>query len=365
MKITHIDIYRFSIKMEPFTIATGTMTATQNVLIRVHTDQGLYGVGECSAFPVVVGETQETCLAMAKDFAKIWKGKDASDIPGRLHELNLYTAYNPTAKSAFDMALYDLAAKAANQPLYQYLGGSKRSIETDITIGISSPEEMATQAKEFKSKGASMIKVKLGKGVNEDLERIRAIRQAVGPEIKLRLDANQGWEFDEAGYAFQAMEELDIQFCEQPMRTWYDDYLPELVQKSPVKIMADESCYHHHDARKLIAKGATDYLNIKFAKSGGIAEAQRIADIAEKNNTPCMIGCMLESRLALSANLHFAYANPTLQFFDLDSCMTGPLEDPVVGGVSYNGFLMEMEDQIGIGADVDEAFLKNCEKFTV
>ena len=163
--------------MVPFVIATGTMDCAQNVFIRVHTDTNLYGVGECSAFPMIVGETQETCLAMAKDFAKIWKGKDALDIPARLQDLHNYSAYNPTIKSAFDMALYDLAAKNQDQPLYKYLGGLKRSIETDMTIGIGSANEMAMLAIKYKQQGASILKIKLGKKPATDIERIRKIRE--------------------------------------------------------------------------------------------------------------------------------------------------------------------------------------------
>src|ERR1700710_1773814 len=136
--------------MEPFVIATGTMTHAQNVFIRVHTEAGFYGVGECSAFPMIVGETQDTCLVMAREFAKLWKGKDALDIPGRLQQLHAFTAGNTTIKSAFDMALYDIAAKNADLPLYQFLGGSKRTVETDITIGIAEPVLMAQKALGFK-----------------------------------------------------------------------------------------------------------------------------------------------------------------------------------------------------------------------
>src|ERR1700754_4109950 len=117
MQITHIDIYRFSIPMVPFTIATGTMTHAQNVFIRVHTDAGFYGVGECSAFPMIVGETQSTCFEMAREFALLWKGKDPLQIPERMNELHEFAAFNTTIKSAFDMALYDIAAKVAAQPL--------------------------------------------------------------------------------------------------------------------------------------------------------------------------------------------------------------------------------------------------------
>src|ERR1700749_1178967 len=166
--------------MEPFTIATGTMNHAQNVFIRVHTAAGLYGVGECSAFPMIVGETQDTCLVMAREFARLWKGKDALDIPGRLQQLHDFTAGNSTIKSAFDMAFYDIAAKNAGLPLYQFWGGARRVVESDITIGISSPESMAQKALEFKANGANILKVKLGKNAREDVSRIQSIRKAIG-----------------------------------------------------------------------------------------------------------------------------------------------------------------------------------------
>jgi len=365
MKITHTEIYRFSIPMEPFVIATGTMHFAQNVLVRIFTDAGIHGSGECSAFPMIVGETQETCLAMAKDFAQILKGKDPLDIPARMDDLLGYAAHNPTIKSAFDMALFDIAAKNAEQPLYQFLGGHKRSIETDMTLGIDTAENMAAKAVEHQKNGCRIIKIKLGKKVHEDIERVAAIRKAVGDDIVLRLDANQGWSFDDALFALTELEKYNIEFCEQPMRTWYDDRLPELNVNSPIQLMADESCYNHHDARRLINAQATTFLNIKFAKSGGILEAQKIHEVALQNGVKCMIGSMLESRLALTANLHFALASPNVIYFDLDTCLLGHLVDPVVGGLSYQGFILDVPDTPGIGAEADEFFLEKCESWTV
>ncbi|TZF82058.1 dipeptide epimerase [Pedobacter sp. BS3] len=365
MKITHTDVYRLSIKMEPFTIATGTMHYAQNVFIRIHTDAGIYGVGECSAFPVIVGETQETCLSVGRDFAALIKRKDALDTAGRLQDINTSIAGNTTIKSAFDMALYDIAAKHAGLPLYQYLGGEKRTVETDITIGIDTVEKMAEKAQQYKSSGARMLKVKLGKNAPEDVKRIEKIREVAGEDMLIRIDANQGWSFDDALLALNGMKDLNIQFCEQPMRSWYDDLLPALCLQSPVKIMADESCYSHHDARKLINARACDYINIKLVKSGGIAEAIQIHDLARSKNIPCMIGGMLESRLALSAKLHFAYASPNVQFYDLDTCLLGHLEDPVINGAAYKGYLLDIADLPGIGADIDEDFLAKCDKWTI
>ena len=363
--IAKIDIYRFSIPMVPFTIATGTMDHAQNVFIRVHTESGSYGVGECSAFPMIVGETQDTCLVMAREFAKLWSGEDALDIQARLQQLHDFTAGNTTIKSAFDMALYDIAAKHAGLPLYQFLGGEKRIVASDITIGIASPAKMALKATEFKRSGAAILKVKLGKNAAADIGRVKKIREAVGPDLKIRIDANQGWSFDDAVFALQAIGEYDIEFCEQPMRTWYDDKLPELMRLSPVKIMADESVYNHHDARKQIDNSCCDYINIKLAKSGGIFEAKQIHDLAAEKGIACMMGGMLESRIALSANLHFVYASPNIRFYDLDTCMLGHLEDPCMGGVIYDGYKLNISDTPGVGADADEEFLAQCERITI
>jgi L-Ala-D/L-Glu epimerase len=365
LNITDIDIYRFSIAMHSFTIATGTMDYAQNVFIRVHTNAGFYGVGECSAFPMIVGETQDTCLIMAKEFGKLWKGKDALDIPARLQQLHDFTAGNTTIKSAFDMALYDIAAKHAGLPLYKFLGGKKRKVETDITIGIGTPQIMAEKAIALKQTAAAILKVKLGKNASDDVERIKQIRNAVGEDVKIRVDANQGWSFDDAVNVLQAIGKYSIEFCEQPMRTWHDDKLPELMQLSPVKIMADESVYNHHDARKQINSGSCHYINIMLSKSGGLYEAIKIHDLAAQHNIPCMMGGMLESRIALSAKLHLVYSCPNIKFYDLDTCMIGHQEDPATGGVKYDGYFLDIDDTPGIGADADDAFLQKCERFTV
>lgn len=129
--------------------------------------------------------------------------------------------------------------------------------------------------------------------------------------------------------------------------------------------MADESCYSDYDARRLIAAKACDYINIKFSKSGGITGAKKIHDIAAAANIMCMMGGMLESRLALSAKLHFVYASQNVQFYDLDTCMIGHLIDPVTGGVIFNGYFLDIADDPGIGADVDPAFLDKCDKWTI
>ncbi|MEN9298349.1 MAG: hypothetical protein RLZZ429_662 [Bacteroidota bacterium] len=365
MTITQTEIYKYSIPMVPFTIATGTMHYAQNTFIRIHTSEGITGVGECSAFPMIAAETQATCFEMAKDFATLWKGKDPLLIDDRLNELDLFTAGNYTAKSAFDLALYDIAAKHSKQPLYQFLGGQRKKIESDLTIGIDDPETMAKTAIAFQEKGVKMIKVKLGKDVITDIERIKKIREAVGESIILRIDANQGWSFDDAVTALTSLGKYNIQFCEQPMRKWNDHLLPELCKISPIPVMADESVFTHHDAANIIRNKACTYINIKFAKSGGIREAIRINEIAEQHGIPCMLGGMLESRVALTAKVHFAMAKTNIQFYDLDTCLLGHKEDPVTGGVTYSGMELQLTDAHGIGADVDDKYLSKLESIVI
>lgn len=362
MKITQTEIFKLTIPMEPFVIATETSYYTQNIFIRIHTNSGLTGMGECSAFPMLVGETQNTCFEVAKDLARIAKDKDPLPIEERMNDFHQYIAFNSTIKSAFDIALHDLAAKAAKVPLYIYLGGKKKKIQTDLTIGIDTPQKMAGTALEFIKKGVQIIKVKLGKKYKEDVERIRLIREAVGKEIILRIDANQGWTYEEALYALQNIAPYEIQFCEQPMRRWNDHLLPELRKQSPIKIMADESVFEHYDAIRLIEANACDYINIKLAKSGGILEAIKIADEAQKRNIPCMLGGMVESRLALTAKVHLAMSHDNIQFYDLDTCLLGHEVDPVVGGARYNNYFLEIPDGAGIDADIDESFLSKMEK---
>ena len=365
LKITSTEIFKLALPMEPFVIATEVSTVAQNTFIRIHTDGGITGMGECSAFPMLVGETQATCFEVAKDLAKLIQGKDPLDIGARMEEMNSFLPFNTTIKSAFDMALYDISAKAAGLPLYKFLGGEKKKIVTDLTIGIDEPEKMAATAINFVARGVKTIKIKLGKKGSEDLRRVKLIREAVGDNIALRIDANQGWDYDTAVKALNAIAPYNIEFCEQPIHHHFDHLLPALRKESPVPIMADESVFNHFDAIRLIESESCDYINIKLAKSSGIREAIKIADTAREYGIACMLGGMLESRLALTGKVHLAMSHDNIRFYDLDTCLLGQLVDPVMGGAQYKGFELEVPDEPGIAADIDPGFLNACEHCTV
>jgi L-Ala-D/L-Glu epimerase len=366
MKITRVEIFKLNIPLKaPVTIAIGTIAEARNLLVRIHTDEGTYGLGEGSPFWMIVGETQETCFAAAPDLGRLLIGRDALDIEGNLAVLDRYLTRNYTCKSAFDMALYDLAAKKAGLPLYQYLGGGKYPIVTDQTIYIGTPEAMAADAMQIQARGAEAVKVKLGTSAAEDIRRVRAIREAIGPELPIRVDANQGWDYVTAVQVLSALAKLNVEYCEQPVKHWNYEDMARLRQRLAVPICADESLFTHHDALRLVRMEAVDYFNIKLSKSGGIHNALKINAIAEAAGIPCMIGCMSESRLAITANAHLASARTHIRFYDLDSPFEHA-EDPVLGGATYHDhYRLELPDTPGHGADVDEAYLSRLERVVV
>jgi len=350
--------------MKPFIISLGTLFEAKNVLIKIFTDDGLVGWGEGSPFPMIVGETQESDLELAKDFAKLLLGKDALDISGCMKLLNDFVPNNPTVKSAFDMALYDLSAQHAGLPLYKFLGGGKKMLLTDHTVSIGTSEEMAASAVKLKDRGVTILKLKVGsaKIPSEDIDRVKAVRRAIGNQIPLRLDANQGWTVNDAIEILNALGNDNIQFCEQPVRHYDYDGLKKVSDSVSIPVMADESCFYSYQAKLISEKNICPHINIKLAKSGGILEAIEIARITKEHGITCMLGGMIESRLALTANAHFACAYDHIVYYDLDYCFNHHV-DPVVDGVQIkNECEIYLPEIPGIGATVDIKFLEECRK---
>src|SRR5690606_37987775 len=212
-------------------------------------------------------------------------------------------------------------------------------------------------ALKIKEAGFPVIKVKIGKGGAADVERIRAIREAVGYDIPLRIDANQGWQFEEAVEALKAMEPFNIQHCEEPLPRWDFMKLPELRKQSPIPIMSDESCCDPHDVKRLIDLKACDRINIKLGKSGGIFKALQMIQLAEAANMEIQIGAFLESRIAMSAFAHLALCSDNIVYYDFDTALMFN-EDPVEGGIRYKDKgVIEVPETPGIGATLSANFL--------
>ncbi|MGZ9810469.1 mandelate racemase/muconate lactonizing enzyme family protein [Pseudoroseicyclus sp. H15] len=362
MKITRIELFRAALPLKrPFRIALGTITTADTVFIRLHGEDGLYGMGEANPSLPICGETVGTVAAAAAVYAKLLIGQEAENIDALTAAMRAALPNNATARSGFDMALYDLLGKRAGLPLYALLGGPKRGLVTDNTIGIDSPQVMAQLAAEMRDAGFDAIKVKLGTNFEEDVARIRAIRQAVGPQINLRIDANQGWDRVTALRVLAELAEDRIQYCEQPVKAWDIDALAEVSQSSAIPVMADESLFDDHDAARLLRAGACRYFNIKLSKSAGIHTAIRINAIAESAGIPCMVGCMTETRLGLTAAAHLVSARPNICFADLDGA-TMLRDDPVTGGMTYgDGGAITLPEGPGIGADLGEDYLASLD----
>lgn len=365
IKIVKVEIFKLDIELtEPFRIAIMEFLTAPSLFIKIHTNEGINGIGEANPTSGITGETQQINLAGAKDLAKMLINKNALDIENRMREINRFLVHNSTLRSAFDMALYDILGKVARLPLYAILGGGKRTVFTDNTIGINDPDYMAEKALQLKNKGFEAIKVKLGTTKDEDVTRIKKIRDRIGPSLPIRIDANQGWNYQTAITTLKELEEFRIEYCEQPVAHWDFENMKRVRQNTSIPIMADESLFDEHDAYKLATMGCCDCFNIKLAKSGGIHTALKINAIAESAGIPCMVGCMTETRLGLTAAAHLVSARPNIKYADLDGHYMLK-EDPIIGGGKWHVSEIELPDTPGHGADIDLDFLKRCELVTV
>lgn len=361
MKISAIKLALLNVEMHhAIKTPIGVIAAARNVVVKIETDSGLYGWGETSPMSAITSDTQESSYALGQDLACLLVGKDPLAMEDNLAVLRRYSGRASSMICAFDMAMYDLAAKHAGMPLYQFLGGEQRPLETDHTIGHQdSVAETVAMAKRLVAEGFSTIKLKTGRADLIDVEHVAAVREAVGETIKLRIDCNQGWDYPMTMANLHHLEKLDIEYLEQPLPAWDVDGFAQLRANTRMPICADESVFNHIDALRLIKADAVDFLNIKLVKSGGINTALKINSIAEAAGVRCMIGCFGESRLGLSAAAHVACARPNIQFIDLDSALHF-CADPVKGGLEYvanEGGKIVLPDGLGHGAEFIESEL--------
>ena len=360
MRIKKIEVFKLKIKLKrPFIISLGPKTHADNIIVRVTTDSGITGFGECSPSTTINGESSETCFVVSEYLARHLLGKDPVDIAGCSALMDSLFFGNTSIKSAFDIALHDIASQEAGVPLYLFLGGNDdKELFTDYTVSLDGAGIMAADAKEIKERGFPFIKVKLGESRKKDVERIRQIREAVGDAIPLRLDANQGWDRKTAIDVLNDLADVNIQFCEEPIPRWDFMSLPEVRKASPVPVMADESRLDHHDAERLIGLGACDYINIKLGKSSGLYKACKIADLAARAGIRMMVGGFIETRIAFTASAHLSLASDHIVFSDFDSPMM-MTEDPVTGGIVYGERgLVKVPGGPGLGAGIDDKYLR-------
>ncbi|TWT27678.1 dipeptide epimerase [Planomicrobium sp. CPCC 101110] len=353
-KIQAITAYRTAVPLtKPFKTALRTVTQAESVIVHILTEDGHSGFGEAPPTHVITGDSLESIESAIGLIAAQLIGHDIRRREILFEKLDKAIIGNSSAKAAVDMALYDLAAQQAGLPLVDFLGGYRHEIETDFTVSVNSPEEMAEDAAAYVQDGFDVLKIKVGiDTIEQDVNRIRAIRQIVGPDVLLRLDANQGWEPKAAVRAIRRMEDagLGVELVEQPVPAKDIDGLKYVTDHTMTPIMADESIFSPQDAIRVLQLRAADLINIKLMKAGGIHQALKINALAEAYGVKCMTGSMIETKLGVSAAAHFAASQPNITRFDFDP----PLmlkKDILPGGIQYSGNKIRFSEKPGLGID--------------
>ncbi len=305
----------------PFKTALREVSDIENVVVYIQTDTGLVGRGAAAPTWVITGDSTFGIVAALKGpIQAALIQQDAKNMNELLEKVQASCVNNFSAKAAADMALHDLFAQFLNQPLYQVLGGTK-NLTTSMTIGLDTPNAMQTAAKQAVADGFGSLKIKVGHHAKMDIERMQAIHEVIPNNIRLRLDANQGWSVKEAIQTIRELERLalNIDWVEQPVKAHDVVGLKTVHDQVGIAIMADESVFSARDALGLLQNQSVDLLNIKLMKCGGIAQARRVADLAAIYGVKCMVGSMMESSISVAAAAHFAASHHNVEYCDLDA----------------------------------------------
>ncbi len=336
----------------PFKTALRTAENIETILVKITTESGLVGYGEAAQTPQITGDTKGGIYcAIQNNIAPNLIGKNIENFAEVMQILNSCIVANYSAKAAVDMAIYDIYAKSLNKPLYKILGGAKNKLKTDITISLNSTQNMVKDSVKAVQSGFEILKIKVGKAPKlADAYTVEEIRKAVGKNVVLRVDANQGWGAKQAVEIIKTMEAkcLDIDLVEQPVKAHDLKGMQYITNRVSTNILADESVFSAKDAIEIIKMGAADIINIKLMKCGGIYNALKICDISQTMGVECMMGCMLETKVATSAAAHLAASQSNITRVDLD----GPLlckKDPFEGGPVFDKQDITMQNLPGIG----------------
>jgi o-succinylbenzoate synthase len=351
MKLKSCDIFRVLIPLvQPFVIASATQRAYEGVLLRLRTTDGLEGWGEAAPSPIVTAETPDGVAANLASARRHILAIDPLETEKALDSVSRRLR-GSSALAAVDIALHDLKGQHYAAPLHHLLGGFRSDIETSMTISIRDGTETLRQAEELVRKGFRALKLKIGTDPGRDIARVRLLRSCLGSRVKLRLDANQGYTAADALRVLRAVYGCEVDFCEQPVPM--DDLkgMAKVSAGSPVPVMADESVRGPEDLLRIIRMKAASMVNLKLMKAGGLHRARMMAAVAESAGMPCQIGCMIETRIGVTAATHLALASRGIGFADLDGHLH-LASDPCQGGVFTSGGLNRLAPGAGLGLAV-------------
>jgi len=312
MKITKIEVDSLAVPLKhPYHLSQeyGVFSTATPVVVRIHTDEGITGWGECDPWPLFTGDSAEvSALVLQAHLAPMLLGKDPCNI-NEIHRIMDATIRNQhLTKSAIDMAVYDIWGKASGMSVHQLLGGKRRdSMDCMWSIGGSTPEESAQEVLEAKQAGYKGCMIKIG-GADWRLDAARtcAVREAVGAEYPLIVDANQGWDVDTAIRYWKQIRHCDIAFFEQPLQSWDVDGMAKVRRAIDIPLSADEGVMTLQDARNLVKAEAVDIFSIKVTKNGGIQPAKAICEFAAANGIQVFFNSMIEEGITQAASLQIA-----------------------------------------------------------
>lgn len=354
MKITAISYERLDLKLsEPYTIAYETIDRTSNFILKIETDGKIVGYGCAAPDPIVTNETpNEVALVINEIIAPYLKGKDPFTYALLLLELKEVLGKRSSALAMVDLALFDLISKKAEVPLYKFLGGYRNHVATSITIGIMSLEETLRYADEFVKKGFTILKIKGGSNLEEDIAKMKFIHEKY-PHIELRFDGNQGYTVKESVAFVKATAAIGIEIFEQPTKIESEERLGEVTDQVHIPVMADESLKTLTDAFRLAQNERVDMVNIKLQKVGGIWVGMHINSVAKAAKLDAMVGCIDECGLGIAAGLHFALSRPNIVYADLDGHLD-LIDDPFHSIFRLEKGILYPTEKYGLGfSDAD------------
>ncbi len=337
----------------PFATALRRTTTTDTVLVQVTDSDGCTGWGEAPQVWQVTGESlagAEACVSGPLAAAVV--GHDADDLVRAGRAVGSAVAGNHGAKAAVDVALHDLVAQRRGVSLPVLLGGTGHRVPTDVTLAAGNADTLAGAALERTVEGFAVLKMKVGTDASTDVERVRAVRAAVGPDVRLRLDANQGWSAREAVRVISALEDagLDVELVEQPLPAADLDGMAWVSARVRTPVMADESVYGVRDLTEVIRRRAADLVNVKLAKCGGLSVARTLLELARAHGVGTIVGSMMETHVGVGAAASLVAAYGTTLVSDLDAAWWAE-RSPVTGGMQYDGATVVLPEAPGLGIE--------------
>jgi len=367
VRIKDVRCYPIRLEVSPqYVIKTtlGVHSSSNYVLVAIECSDGTIGWGEATVVPIWSGETQASALSIITElFTPLLLGRDPFDIEAIMQAIDASIIDNPFTKAAVEMALFDVMGKSLGLPIYKLLGGSANTspIPIKFSIGAREPEDAARVAAEKVAEGFTALKVKVGTGLTNDLERVRLVREAIGPDTRLNLDVNGGWGVKESIRCIPLFYEFDLEYVEQPTPRHDIDGLAQVRQNVEIPIMADESVFTVNQALDVIRKDAADIISVYPGKNGGILKTRAICKMAGAAGIACHIGSNLEWDIATSAMIQTTVCTPNIEISKFPVDILGPLyyETRLASSpVRLEGGLAYLPEGNGLGLQIDEAQLR-------